>query len=491
MKQNINSKKNIFMLLIIIASFFMSVGYASINSVLLDVSSEVSVLSKKELHISNVQIVNENNALGNVNFYDGRYFNSTTNLAKGDITSSVTYAITVTNNTPYNYGYVGPKYMIGEQTYDNENITFEITGINTETVLSSSESITFNITFKYIGSDNTVDNVLNSGISFLFKNLSAMQLSTLIKVNEIDLLGTGLSQYEDKYYFVGSEVNNYIWFNCQDGHTSGADYCERWRIISIEEDESVRIVKDDIVEYDKIVELENLTSFWKTNTGEWMTNNKILAAGKIIYDPKQRRPVNSTLEDSYCLTTYNGCNAYASDQNVVGSYYDLNVDADSLMKLYLENVYYQYGLTRQAKGQVQEHTYPIGSVGVSLTLDDVILSENSITINSNIGLLHPSDFVIISNNDNCKFEFTKYYRSDCMLTNWLAVPGKQHQMMNGKFLGLDYSRAQIWTIKDEGYIYSQDASNEFYLRPVVVLDKNQQAVGIGTSNEDDYYMLVT
>jgi hypothetical protein len=64
-------------------------------------------------------------------------------------------------------------------------------------------------------------------------------------------------------------------------------------------------------------------------------------------------------------------------------------------------------------------------------------------------------------------------------------------MMNGKYLGLDYSRAQIWTIKDEGYIYSQDASNEFYLRPVVVLDKNQQAVGIGTSNEDDYYMLVT
>ena len=64
-------------------------------------------------------------------------------------------------------------------------------------------------------------------------------------------------------------------------------------------------------------------------------------------------------------------------------------------------------------------------------------------------------------------------------------------MMNGKALNADDKHAQIWTIRYDGIIISQDANNEFYLRPVVVLDENVQAIGLGTTNEDDYYMLVS
>ena len=63
--------------------------------------------------------------------------------------------------------------------------------------------------------------------------------------------------------------------------------------------------------------------------------------------------------------------------------------------------------------------------------------------------------------------------------------------MNGKILTVDDKHQQIWTIKGDGVIVSQDANNEFFLRPVVILDSNVQAIGLGTNNEENYYMLVT
>ena len=64
-------------------------------------------------------------------------------------------------------------------------------------------------------------------------------------------------------------------------------------------------------------------------------------------------------------------------------------------------------------------------------------------------------------------------------------------MMNGKILNTDDKNAQIWTVNSSGAIISQNANNEFYLRPVVVLDKDVQAIGLGINNEDNYYMLVS
>lgn len=491
MKRKIKVKSNFFLVLIIIASFFMSIGYAYINSVVLDINGSVSITTKRELHISNIEVLNENNGLGNVKLYDGTYFNSTTILAQEGGDSSVTYQVTVANNTVYAYRFSKVSYMLGTDTYDNENIVFELNGIDTETRLESGENITFTITFKYNDNVNITNNILNSGVRFIFKNLDAMKLSSLVRINETQLSNGSFVQFNNKEYFVGNNVNNYIWFNCQDGYTSGIDYCEKWRIISVEEDESIKIVKDDVVPLSQIASLESSTNFWRSNTSEWMTNTKILAAGKVIYDPKGRRPINTSLVDSYCINTNNGCNAYGSNQSIVGNYKNLNVDADSLIKLYLENVYYPYGLTESARGMIKESIYNVGLVGIGLNIDNVILAEKTATINSNVGLLNPSDFVIVSNDDNCKLEFTRYHTSSCKNTNWLILPDKQHIMMNGKVLNTDDKNAQIWTIRNDGVIVSQDANNEFYLRPVVYLNSNVEAIGLGISNEDDHYMLVS
>ena len=297
--------KNLFLILIILASFFMSIGFANINSIINTIETTANIIIKKKLHINNVEVNEASNGLGEVSFFDGTYFYTTSTLSKTDPTSSVTYTVTIVNSTPYRYGYINAKYMLGEDTYDNENIIFEINGMNEETILESGDAITFTVTFKYNDPTNTNNNILNAGINFIFKNLSAMQLSSLIELNESNINDSGLIEYNNKKYFVGTNVNNYIWFNCD----------ERWRIVSIEPNNNVKIVKDDVVTLETIVELENDSKFWFKNTGQWMTDTKILAQGKVIYDPKGRRPINKTLENSYCINTNNGCNAYAGDSS--------------------------------------------------------------------------------------------------------------------------------------------------------------------------------
>ena len=63
------------------------------------------------------------------------------------------------------------------------------------------------------------------------------------------------NNYNSKYYFSGASVNNYVMYND-----------EVWRIVSIEEDGGIKIVKDTIVDQQTIANLENETSFWTTNT---------------------------------------------------------------------------------------------------------------------------------------------------------------------------------------------------------------------------------
>ena len=111
MVKKLKIKPSFFTLLIIIASFFMAIGYAAINAITLEVNSNVNITTKNELYITNVDIKTENNSIGEINLYEGRYFSSTSTLSKTDPSSSVTYEITIANNTPYIYGYIDTKYM--------------------------------------------------------------------------------------------------------------------------------------------------------------------------------------------------------------------------------------------------------------------------------------------------------------------------------------------------------------------------------------------
>ena len=276
-------------------------------------------------------------------------------------------------------------------------------------------------------------------------------------------VGDGLYQFNSKYYYSGTDIDNYVEFNG-----------ENWRIVSIEEDGSVKIVKDDFLELSKIAQYESDQMFWENYLSNYHTG-KITSEGKVPFDIKGKRPHNTDLTNSYCINTYNGCNAYDK-----GTYLDLVVDEESIIKTYLETVYFPK-MTNIAQEQVQMYNLNVGIIETNKKIDVVLSSEKTNVISSFIGLLNVSDYVLSTQDTTCRSSFDK---DACANGNWLYKPGYQYHLLNGKKVA---TNAQIWTISTSGKITSQDANNNFYLRPVVVLNKNITVTGTGNIN--DKYVL--
>lgn len=172
----------------------------------LKLSSYGDFVEKKNLYIYDVQLFDKANANEAINMYDDTYFNSRVELSN-DINAKetyVTYSVTIRNNSPYLYSYSDAIFTLGDDTYDNENIVFDITELNKDDEIGPGESKTFYITFKYDDPTSVENNILNSKINFLFKNLSAMPLGQLILDNESDNVDS-FYKYGDTYYFGGKQ----------------------------------------------------------------------------------------------------------------------------------------------------------------------------------------------------------------------------------------------------------------------------------------------
>lgn len=112
-------------------------------------------------------------------------------LSEYDITSQITYQITVYNSTDYDYGYNGTVY--DSEYYDNDTIGYTISGINVGDILPAKSSLSFTITFNY-KTDTITNNVLNSYINFIFKRIYTVTYENITNNNypNIALDGTSL-----------------------------------------------------------------------------------------------------------------------------------------------------------------------------------------------------------------------------------------------------------------------------------------------------------
>ena len=149
---------NIFyMILLIIATFTMAIGYATINSVVLDIDGTVS--SKKQTgvfitdvaYLSNVNAILENSDI--INAYQ-TMLSSNIALSTTDPLSSITYSITVYNSSDEFYYFRGVYYLNDQSTYSNSGIVFSLNGLNIGDSLNGKSYLTFTITFSY--KDNLV-----------------------------------------------------------------------------------------------------------------------------------------------------------------------------------------------------------------------------------------------------------------------------------------------------------------------------------------------
>jgi len=176
-KQSKKSIRNKFILfLICISTLTMSIGYAAMNSISLDINGEVIATAQEGVYITEVNYVNDFDGNLNdskiINIYQS---NMNSNIVLGENNNSkITYEVTLYNSNDKDYYYYDTEYILCDEsdlncvTYSNENIKFDVTIFNGN-VIKSKDYLTFNITFSYLnGYVEGMSNVLKSILNFKF-----------------------------------------------------------------------------------------------------------------------------------------------------------------------------------------------------------------------------------------------------------------------------------------------------------------------------------
>lgn len=175
--QNKITKSRIILLLFCFATLFIGIGYASINSVILELNGTVEAKAQDGLFITEVNYISNNNANENdskINRYYQTTLDSTITLAENDLESSITYEIVMYNKSNENTYFSKVTFL--DELYDNKQITYTLTGISKGDAVGPYSQKSFFITFKYIaGTTQITNNTLNSYLNFEFKKIGTMK----------------------------------------------------------------------------------------------------------------------------------------------------------------------------------------------------------------------------------------------------------------------------------------------------------------------------
>jgi len=192
---------------------------------------------------------------------------------------------------------------------------------------------------------------------------------------------------EGRYVYKGASPDNYITFNGEE-----AD----WRIISVEKDGTLKIIKNDTI-------------------------------GSMSWDEPNFRDAGSNgVGGTYCsnaVATY-GCNAWMTSDNFVNNTYTGNVLLDATINTYLNTTY----KTEIDTENVVDHEFPVGSaVFENEDLAVQIADENSVTWTGKIGLINLSDYIRTNTNiAECgTFSLNNKNYDICQNTTWVQDIAKK------------------------------------------------------------------
>lgn len=141
----------------------ISVGYATLTDIL-DIQGTTEVHPQSGVFITTINTSNNSNI--KINSFINTTINSTTDIKNGQITVNVT----VYNNSDVVYGYNVMKYVVGTDTYDNENIeiTTSMQQKHTDWMVQPKGYLTFPVTFNFKNGAPTSNSILNSVVQFEF-----------------------------------------------------------------------------------------------------------------------------------------------------------------------------------------------------------------------------------------------------------------------------------------------------------------------------------
>lgn len=197
-----------FPILLFVATLFMGVGYASINSISLDIDGSALAKVPDGVYITEVNYKDDINAdLENssiLNTYQ-TMMKSNIYLSSTDVNSTITYEITIYNSDvdPYRFG--GVDYILGDTTYSNEGISFDLNNLTEGYILYSKSYITFTLTFCYSDGVLSSNNSLLSYLNFNFEKIIVWDAGSISGGMSSSITNTNILNYDnftvDNYFF--------------------------------------------------------------------------------------------------------------------------------------------------------------------------------------------------------------------------------------------------------------------------------------------------
>ena len=173
--------------LIIFSTLFLGVGYAALSNKLLNVDGTVSAEATEGMFISDVQYVSNVGAdLTNSQIidYTGTMLHSNIALSSTNGSSSITYQVSIFNNSDSLKQFKGISYL--DDLYSNSNITYTLSGFNVGDTIDKGVEKTFNITFAYRSTSNLTNNTLESYLNFDFDYYFEEEVDVDVLLNSTD-----------------------------------------------------------------------------------------------------------------------------------------------------------------------------------------------------------------------------------------------------------------------------------------------------------------
>ena len=158
-----NLKSKFYLFIIFIATLFIGIGYASINSVSLDIKGTSKAKSQDDIYITEVNSMSGSNTLSNVS-NEGTLLTSRITL-ENDKDSTINIKVILYNST--NNDYIFKDIIYAEELYNNSNIKFSFD--KKDEIIEAGKTLEVNLTFYYENYNSEVLNFLESTLNFKFE----------------------------------------------------------------------------------------------------------------------------------------------------------------------------------------------------------------------------------------------------------------------------------------------------------------------------------
>ena len=446
-------KRNIIIGSLSVIVLLMIVGYAAFSTSL-NIKGTSNITSNWNVKISNVTT---KNTVGTASNNENPTFTDTAVTFKTDLKSpgdSLEYEVTITNSGTLN----AKVDKITLSDTNNPAIKFTSSGITEGDVIEaggkgillvkveflstvsstpSNKTSNLTVTLDYVQGDNIVGEV----------PYAADHLRYLAVVTEGDGLYESSFETEDynaRYIYKGTNPNNYIKFNN-----------ELWRIVSVETDDTLKIVKDEKLPED------------------------------MPYDERTSETTGPRLnsENTFCKLeesgVYYGCNVWeAVNGTLTVGELSGTVTKNASLNTYLNDVYLKT-INSDYRKMITPHNFKLGATLNNTTVDTIINNEKTREWNGMIALLSIGDFVQSSNNIECSAESNpNKLNNPCLFNNYLYVNYDWWLLNNSPSSSGSSPRVHYDTV--QGFMGGYYSYFSFGVRPALYLKHDIYISGEGT-----------